>query len=119
MVSLPVAPTRWRSPHGRLRSSRSCYVTAVTVAVYVVCVNAGKCTAPSRGGDCNWGRRDRLNHPINCVSWDEAVSFCAFLGKRLPTDEEREWAAREAERGTAYPWGTEEPRISFAGTAGT
>lgn len=85
-------------------------VTAVTVAAYEACARAGRCTAPQSGGDCNWGRADRMKHPVNCVDWQQAMAYCAAVGKRLPTEEEREWAARGAERGTKYPWGDDEPR---------
>jgi formylglycine-generating enzyme required for sulfatase activity len=84
-------------------------VTAVTLAAYESCVKAGKCTAPGNGGYCNGGKADRVNHPVNCVDWNQATAYCEWAKKRLPTGEEQEWAARGAERGTAYPWGNEEP----------
>ncbi len=43
------------------------------------------------------------DHPVNCVSPDEARSFCAAHGKRLPNGDEWEWAARG---GRVSPWGT-------------
>jgi formylglycine-generating enzyme required for sulfatase activity len=43
------------------------------------------------------------DHPVNCVSPDEARAYCTAHGKRLPTGDEWEWAAR----GTRVsPWGT-------------
>jgi formylglycine-generating enzyme required for sulfatase activity len=82
-------------------------VTAVTVAAYQACVEAAKCKPPNGDGNCNWGKLDRANHPANCVDWNQATAFCEAVGKRLPSEEEREWAARGAERGTEYPWGSE------------
>jgi formylglycine-generating enzyme required for sulfatase activity len=84
-------------------------VTPVTVAAYEACVGAGKCGATVTGIQCNFRRPERADHPINCMDWNEASAFCAAAGKRLPTEEEREWAARGADKGTTYPWGNEEP----------
>ncbi|NWQ84896.1 SUMF2 enzyme, partial [Columbina picui] len=38
--------------------------------------------------------KDRLDHPVLHVSWNDAQRFCAWKGKRLPAEEEWEFAAR-------------------------
>ncbi len=83
-------------------------VTEVTAGAYAGCVESGKCSSAGLScGATTFGDPARRNHPVNCVDWNQALAFCAASGKRLPTEEEWEWAARGAERGTTYPWGND------------
>ena len=85
----------------------------VTVDQYDKCVQSGKCTKPDEGGDCNWGKSDRGNHPINCVDWDQARTYCEWVGKRLPTEAEWEKAARGTDW-RKYPWGDQDASCNYA-----
>jgi len=103
-------------------------VTEVTVAAYKACVREKKCSPEclelgqcsavptqaewsdpqeSRRASqfCNGDRDDRQDHPVNCVSWEESVTYCEAYKKRLPTGIEWEWAARGAAAEKVYPWG--------------
>jgi formylglycine-generating enzyme required for sulfatase activity len=87
-----------------------------TVADYGKCVQAGVCTPPKtqeKSKYCNFGQQGRDNHPINCVEWLQAKTYCEWAGKRLPTEAEWERAARGAES-RVNPWGPGKATCDFA-----
>jgi formylglycine-generating enzyme required for sulfatase activity len=84
--------------------------TEVTAGAFAECVREGTCREPETCPGCTFGAPGKDRFPVNSVDWKQATSFCESLGKRLPSEEEWEWAARGAERAGRHPWGDEAPR---------
>lgn len=81
--------------------------TEVTAGAFAECIEAGKCEEPYKWDP--WASYPRFpNRPVNLVSQVKATAYCAWKGKRLPTEAQWEWAASGGEK-IEWPWGNEEP----------
>jgi formylglycine-generating enzyme required for sulfatase activity len=92
MVSVPGASAVTLGQYDEYHRPIAAYAidgSAVSIADYQRCIQAGKCTPPSCGGGIH-------EAPVTCVDAKQAGAYCAFAGARLPTEDEWEHAAREA-----------------------
>ena len=77
------------------------YKNDVTVAQY-----RKFCTATRRNMPDRPVRGWKEDHPVVCVSWDDAKAYCDWVGTTLPTEAQWEKAARGTD-GRNYPWGND------------
>jgi formylglycine-generating enzyme required for sulfatase activity len=79
----------------------------VTNGRFLLCVESGPCTAPG-GLPSDYQSEARKDYPVTRVTAIQAMQFCQWIGRTLPTDEQWERAARGTE-GRKWPWVGDDP----------
>ncbi|MDP6945264.1 MAG: SUMF1/EgtB/PvdO family nonheme iron enzyme, partial [Myxococcota bacterium] len=113
-------------PHEVILSPFWLQRTTVSLRQYRLCVELGPCSEAEigQGGDFNYAPTRGMaslvllnsnnEEPITGVTWQGAKSYCEWIGGRLPTEAEWEYAARGGALQLRYPWGEAEPTCRHA-----
>jgi len=101
----PVCAPHERPPHRVSVAPFDLDRREVTGDDYKACVEAGACVRPPDTPGCPARYSSSGGLPVACVSWEEARGFCAWAGKRLPSESEWEYAARAGFEDRWFWWG--------------
>jgi len=116
MLAIPAGEFTMGSDHGVERPPHTVFVDAFEIDKLEVtnqeferfAWETSYVTDAERAGETSWRyyAKNKPNHPVVKVGWNDARAYCEWAGKRLPTEAEWEKAARGADA-RSYPWGNQ------------
>lgn len=127
------APANQKPSHNVTLGAFCMDLHEVTAQKYRQCTEVGKCRRATAEVEwekitpndkkvysalCTIADPEKAEHPMNCVSWEMASTYCKNNDARLPTEAEWEYATRGPD-GRIYPWGDEAPTAQHLNACGT
>jgi len=98
----PEEKPQWRIPVSMLKIEKY----EVSNYQYRLCIQHGGCSDTLNPVDIY--DEARSNYPVQYLTALQSAAYCRWIGRRLPTEIEWEYAAR-GETGRTWPWGEETP----------
>ena len=116
MIAIPAGEFTMGSDHDVERPPHPVFVDAFEIDKFEVTSQeferfvweTGYVTDAEKASETSWRyyAKNKPNHPVVKVSWNDAKAYCEWAGKRLPTEAEWEKAARGTDA-RVYPWGNQ------------